>query len=378
MADQRWLVVSDLHLDQSAHRASLGQTGYDSDPALVAAAVAAMKAADPNAPVVVIAGDSLAHHFHGDALATMRGIANAFDRAFPRAQFLVTLGNNDDPCGDYAIGTDSSYLKAVAAIWEPLVDRGGASPEFAKSFARGGYYTARLPMPHLRAVVLDSVLWSWLYGDCTHAARSPGADELGWLDATLARGESGSRDVFVMHIPPGLDGHATELAMGVTAVPFFTQAANQGFLATVARHRARIAGMIAGHLHRNDYRLVDGVPMLIASSVSPIAGNRPTFYTLDVRPNGTPGVATPHVLTDGVWMAQAATDFERLASTHARAELTTSRFLWCAETKLDDAYVSCAGIPGRRAIAIAAFAVLIAVLVSLPLLGLLRRRRRTR
>ena len=82
MADQRWLVVSDLHLDQSAHRATLGQSGYDSDSALVAATVAAMKVADPNAPVVVIAGDSLAHHFNGDALATMREIAGAFDRAF--------------------------------------------------------------------------------------------------------------------------------------------------------------------------------------------------------------------------------------------------------------------------------------------------------
>jgi len=369
------LVASDLHLDRTAHRATLGQLGYDSDSALVAATVAAMKAADPNAPVVVIAGDSLAHHFQGDALATMREIASAFDRAFPHAQFLIALGNNDDPCGDYRIGTDSAYLRALAAVWAPLVDRGGAAPDFARAFLHGGYYTARLSQTHLRAVVLDSVLWSWLYRDCMPAARSPGDDELAWLDATLANGPRDTRDLVVMHIPPGIDGHATELAMGVAAVPFLTPAANQAFLATVARHRARIAGMIAGHLHRDDYRIVEGVPMLIASSISPVSGNRPTFYTLDVRPNGTLGVATPHVLIDGAWIPQPATDLHLLAAMHARAESTTSRFLWCAQTELAAGYASCAGIPLRRDVATAFFTAAVVVLTSLPLLGLRRRRR---
>jgi len=377
MAGQQWLVVSDLHLDRSAHRASLGQPGYDSDPALIAAAIAAMKAADPTAPIVVVGGDSLAHHFRGDALATMREIANALDRAFPRARFLVTLGNNDDPCGDYRIGTDSPYLRDLAAIWAPLVDRGDAAPGFARAFAHGGYYTARLPQTHLRAVVLDSVLWSWLYRDCTSPTRSPGADELAWLDATLANGPRDAHDLLVMHVPPGIDGHATELTLGVAAVPFYAPSANRAFLATVARHHARIAGMIASHLHRNDYRIVDGIPMLIASSISPIAGNPPTFYTLDVRSNGTLGSATPHVLIDGTWTAQAATDMEGLAAAHVRAESTTSRFLWCAQTQLTDAYAACAGIPQRRDDAIALFVAVVAVLASLPLLGLLRRRRRS-
>jgi len=375
MADQRWLVVSDLHLDRSAHRATLGQPGSDSDPALIAATVAAMKAADPSAPVVVVGGDSLAHRFHGDALATMREIANALDRAFPRAQFLVTLGNNDDPCGDYRIGTDSAYLRDLAAIWAPLVDRGDAAPGFARAFAHGGYYTARLPQTHLRAVVLDSVLWSWLYRDCMPATRSPGVDELAWLDATLASGPRDARDLLVMHIPPGIDGHATELSLGVVAVPFYAPAANRAFLATVAHHRARIAGMIASHLHRNDYRIVDGIPMLVASSISPIAGNPPTFYTLDVRSNGTLGVATPYVLTGGTWRRQAATDLEGLAATHAQTASTMSRFLWCAQTELADTYAGCAGIPLRRDAAIAIFVAVVAALASLPLLGLRRRRR---
>lgn len=375
MADQQWLVVSDLHLDRSAHRATLAQPGFDSDSALVAATVAAMKAADPGAPVVVIGGDSLAHRFHGDALATMREIATALDRAFPRAQFLVTLGNNDDPCGDYRIGTDSPYLRDLAAVWAPLVDRGGASPGFARAFAHGGYYTASLPQTHLRAVVLDSVLWSWLYRDCTPATRSPGSEELAWLDTTLANGPRDPRDLLVMHIPPGFDGHATELTLGVAAVPFYEPSANRAFLSTVAGHRARIAGMIAGHLHRSDYRIVDGVPMLIASSISPIADNPPTFYTLDVRSNGTLGPATPHVLIDGTWTAQAATDMEGLAAAHVRAESTTSRFLWCAQTRLTGSYAACAGIPQRRDDAIALFVAVVAVLASLPWLGLRRRGR---
>lgn len=374
MADQRWLVVSDLHLDLTAHRATLGQQGYDSDPALIAATVAAMKAADPHAPVVVIAGDSLAHHFRGDAVATTRAIASAFGRAFPRARFLVALGNNDDPCGDYRIGTDSPYLQRIAAIWEPLVDRGGGAPGFARAFAHGGYYTVRLPQTRLRALVLDSVLWSWLYRDCTPGSRPSGAGELAWLDAALARETSGTRDLLLMHIPPGVDGRATELALGVAPIPFYTQAANRTFLDIVARHRTRIAGMIAGHLHRDDYRIVDGVPMLIASSISPVAGNPPAFYTLDVGADGTMGRATAHVLVDGKWTPRTGTDLRRLAALHAAARPTASPFLWCAEIELADGYAACAGTPLRQDLAIAMFALIVAALASLPLLALVRRR----
>src|SRR5579872_818973 len=112
-ADQRWLVVSDIHLNPYDTSPQPAPYHVDSNWALLRSALDRMHAVDPNPAVIVIAGDFLAHQW-GDkvraagfasasdqAEKTMRRIAGAFGAKFPKAQFLVTLGNNDDPCGDY-------------------------------------------------------------------------------------------------------------------------------------------------------------------------------------------------------------------------------------------------------------------------------------
>ncbi len=197
-------MVGDIHLDPSAHYDTLAPVGHDTDDALFASAVAAMRRVEPDPPVVVITGDLLAHNFRGDALGTIRRIAGAFDRAFPSAQFVVAVGNNDDPCGDYRIGSDTTYLKDLAAIWEPLVDRRGAAPNFARQFARDGYYTVALPGIRARAIVLNSVLWSWRAERCAPFPPGSGASELRWLSETLAEQKRGERSYIVMHVPPGV------------------------------------------------------------------------------------------------------------------------------------------------------------------------------
>jgi hypothetical protein len=396
-ADQHWLVVGDIHLDPSAQRGTLAPYGYDSDRALLASTIAAMRRTEPDPPVVVITGDLLAHHFHGDALATMREIAGDFDRAFPRAQFVLAPGNNDDPCGDYRIGAESPYLRAFAAIWNPLVDRGGAAPEFASQFPRGGYYVATLPGKRARAVVLDSVLWSWRFEECAPLPRAPGDDELAWLASTLSHPAT-ERDIVVMHVPPGIDAYSTSILRGVAVVPFYTQETDASFVSLVGRNRQTIAGMIAGHEHRNDLRLVSGVPLFVASSISPIYGNNPTFYQLDVWADGTMHDAMPIALVDGTWKVLPATDVATIGSLRALRAVSPAareewslryvsespqrdidegnwKIFWCAQTEPNPDYDACAGIPERRGDAALIIALLGAALVSLPLVGLLRRGR---
>jgi hypothetical protein len=397
-AQQHWLVVGDIHLDPAAQHSELAPYGYDSDRPLLASTIAAMKRVERDPPVVVITGDLLAHHFRGDALATMREIASDFDSAFPRAQFVLALGNNDDPCGDYRIGADSPYLRAFAAIWQPLVDRGGAAPKFASQFPRGGYYVASLPGIRARAIVLDSVLWSWRFEECAALPRAPGDDELAWLASTLSHASSG-RDLLVMHVPPGVDAYSTSILRGIAVVPFYTPEADAAFVSLVGRHRETISGMIAGHEHRNDLRTVSGAPLFVASSISPVYGNNPTFYQLDVSADGTMRDATPFALVAGRWKALPPTDLatiqalhtERAASLAARADWSlryvsespqrdidegTWKIFWCAQTEPNPDYEACAGIPQRQGEAALIIALLGATLVSLPLVGLPRRGRR--
>ncbi len=367
-ADRPWLAVGDVHLDPGAHYETLAPVGHDSDGALFASAVAEMRRVEPDPPVVVITGDLLAHNFRGDGLATMRRIAGAFDRAFPHAQFVVAVGNNDDPCGDYRIGSDTAYLKGLAEIWAPLVNRRGAAPDFIQQFARGGYYTAALP-ERARAIVLNSVLWSWRFDGCAPFAPASGITELQWLAGVLAKQTSGQRNVIAMHVPPGIDAYSTSLIQGVAVVPFLAHDPDESFVATVARNRARIASLIAGHEHSDDHRDVGGVPLLVVSSISPIYGNAPSFDALDVA-EGEIARVRRYALEGDAWMPAP----ETIAHMNAGNRI----FFTCAQTELGDGYAACADIPHRRGVAVLAFVLVAAAFTSLPLLGLLRRRRQAR
>ncbi|MDQ2992571.1 MAG: metallophosphoesterase [Candidatus Eremiobacteraeota bacterium] len=361
-ASRTWLVVGDIHLDPSARYDTLAPVGHDTDGALFASAIAAMARVEPDPPVLVITGDLLAHSFRGDGLATMRRIADAFDRAFPRAQFVLAVGNNDDPCGDYRVGSDTTYLERLAAIWTPLVNRGGVAPGFAQQFARGGYYTVALP-GHTRAIVLNSVLWSWRAEECSPFPPGSGADEMQWLAKTLAEREPGERLFIAMHIPPGVDAYSTSLIQGIAVVPFLAHDSNQAFISTVARYRERISAIVAGHEHSDDKRIVGGVPLLVVSSISPIYGNAPSFDALDVNVRGIAHLRT-YALKNGAWAPTLAT----IAHMNAGNGL----FFTCARTELGDGYAACAGIPRRRDIAVLVFALVAAAFTSLPLLGLIR------
>ncbi|MBD5655599.1 MAG: hypothetical protein IAI50_10550, partial [Candidatus Eremiobacteraeota bacterium] len=102
---QRWLIVSDIHVDPLGKSAN-PKTGHDSSPALVTSAIAQMRRIDPQPRVIVIAGDYLAHAFdQRRAIPTMVAVARQFNLAFPATQFVLVLGNEDSDCGDYAVAT---------------------------------------------------------------------------------------------------------------------------------------------------------------------------------------------------------------------------------------------------------------------------------
>lgn len=296
---QVWLALSDIHLDLFDR--SPTPSSYDADPnlALFESALARMKRAEPNPAVVLLPGDFLMHDFRGHLrpgegpaeeaqIRTMRWIAGAFAQAFPKAQFAIAIGNNDAPCGDYRSADGSAYLRRVAAIWAPLVDRRGASPAFASSFARGGYYTAALPIHGLRLVVLNTVPFSSQYrGNCGFSEPHAASQQLNWLQATLRATPSNSRTVVMMHIPPGFDAFSTEYVHGFLAWPYLKSQYTQQLADALSSPRSRIAYAIAGHAHRFDFRLAGNVPIVVLGALSALFANNPTFYALKVAPDGS-------------------------------------------------------------------------------------------
>ncbi|MDO8185452.1 metallophosphoesterase [Conexibacter sp. JD483] len=275
--------------------------GQDSNAALLESALTAMRQQAPRAPVVVITGDLLAHHFQDtyDSLAsnptqasyeafvdkTVAYLAARFDATFPSAQFVLALGNNDSWCGDYALEPGSGFLAHAAQAWEPLVNRDGRAPGFRASFARLGSYSAALPLPGLDVIAIDDVFWSRNYSDdCGDAGEDPGAELASWLERTAQQLPSGDRAWLATHIPPGVDAHTS--AKHPDDPQPLLHAGHQATLLDVLDDD-RFPALVFGHLHMSTYRIGDETPMLGVPSISPRDGNNPAFLTVAVGSDGT-------------------------------------------------------------------------------------------
>jgi|SRR5579884_1016518 len=421
---QQWLVVSDLHVnpfDTSNEPANYQQ---DTNWVLFDAAVRQMHQTAPDASVVIIPGDFLAHEFAAKvhaagakrsvsraALSVMQRVERRFSAAFPHARFLIALGNNDDPCGDYRTAPDTPYLRHVAQLWAPLVNRNGTVPAFVRDFSHDGSYAVQLSN-RLRAIVIDDVPWSFVFRGCEPRAGAMPQMEMHWLTRELQTMPQGQRAVVVMHIPPGVDAASTLLAQRFLVVPFLRGDVTASLTSIMGASKGRVSAIIAGHTHRSDFRLLAGVPVLIAPSISPIYSNSPAFVTLQVDSGGTlhDYRIYSYDLFAGAW--SRAFDFDEayrvdgftagsLTTAHARipddlsvrmrweSGLTAAspayrvradwRAYWCAQTELRGGYAACAGdqrrvIVLRIVIALVALAlVLAAVFVTMRLA---RQRRR--
>jgi hypothetical protein len=398
--EQLWLAVSDIHLNAFDPSVRPSSYGFDANRALFESAVVEMKRAAPSPTLVLLPGDLLMHDFARQVrhigitpdeagIQTMRWIAATLERAFPNAQFAIAVGNNDIPCGDYKSGDDGPYLAAVARIWAPLVNRHGASREFVASFARSGYYTARLPLPGLRLAVLNTVLLSSQYrGNCGRSHFHAAADQLTWLSRTLRGTPPGVRNVVMMHIPPGYDAFSTEYLHEILAWPFLKRRYTAELVNALGAPRNGVAYGIAGHTHRFDFRIAGGVPIIVLGSLSPIYDNNPAFFVLHVLPTGElrdidthvfdePTQAWPNYRSfDETWRTQRvdATSLERLHAEFAKLPALRARWdqqasgwpgdlidtggewrrtwrvAWCAQLLSAGDFAQCAGIQARERI----------------------------
>jgi predicted phosphodiesterase len=306
--ERPWLFVSDIHLDVRKYKKP-DEGEPDTDLALMHSFLAQARTVDPDPPVVVVAGDFIAHHARKAQNArTMALIASLFDKTFPRAQFVFTLGNNDSACGDYAAPIDGQFLRLVARAWAPLVDRDGASPDFVRRFSHDGSYVAALPEPGLRVVVTNDNFLSLRYdGKCANGDSDAPVHALETLRADLQSAPAGTRSWVLFHEPPGVDAYSTaHVAHQLLVVPFLRPDYRDALLAILGDPRSRVALVVAGHTHKFSFRILPtanhtGIPLLLVPSVSPIFLNDPSFLRVPVERNGTLGDVTQFAFTRGRW-----------------------------------------------------------------------------
>jgi len=330
-----WLFVSDIHLnpiadsslvdqlaktavedwdvnvfDKAGSPADLSPRGQDTNPALFRLTLLNMSAQAPEPAVVIIPGDFLVHQFRDKwdaakpspaagtfadfALKTIRYMKYEFAKTFPKAQFVIALGNNDSVAGDYNFARNSQFRKDFARIWEPLVNPHGQAPDFASGFYELGDYRATLPNGTV-VIVVNSNVWS----PCTpeNLANPSGGplaqDVMTSYTNSVAGSSTGATTWVLLHIPPGIDAYAAQHAPGETgcnygygtAVPFYAGNLATRFGAVRAKDGQPPALIIAGHLHNDTYRVVGATPLMVVPSISPIHYNNPAFFIVQIDPN---------------------------------------------------------------------------------------------
>ncbi len=343
-ATKHVLVFSDLHfnpfadpalVDSLAHadvsrwreilagstKRTVSQYGSDTNYPLLVSTLAAMQRAEPAAELVLFAGDFLGHNFQSTfrtiardtsaaALAAFTAKTNQFlaqqlADAFPRAQILPALGNNDSGCGDYMSQPEGAFLRSFAEAWRLLVARRGEAVNFVETFASAGHYSAYAPVLGARVVVLNDVYWSPRYANaCGSSAMQPGQLALQWLERELADSRSRGEHVLLLtHVPAGVDVFATLKAD--TLVNMLDTAYAASLVSILRRFESTVRYGIYGHTHMNDFRVIaetGGTPMLATQgipAVSPIYGNNPAFVVLAIdSASGSIADYAVHALTN--------------------------------------------------------------------------------
>jgi sphingomyelin phosphodiesterase acid-like 3 len=344
------LMLSDLHFDPLADTALVdrlvaagpeewtailntsGMTGFagsghDTNWPLMVSALNAMKAAVPNPAFAIVTGDLFPHRFKENFQKAATDKSDATYQAFVRkaARFLAmqlrerypempiftTPGNNDDDCGDYMARPGGPFFKDLLEVMSGLVGKESAG-QFQTDWAASGSYWVQNPAVRGHRIVLaNTVYFSPRYKNaCGDASATPAADVLKWLKGTLEAARRAHEKVWlVYHVPPGVDGFATQRKLATAAcadsiVPMWQEEYSAAFLALMTEYADTIVASFAGHTHMDDFRLMGGAAgyrayTLINPAISPIFGQNPAFRTVLFR-RGKPVDQSTYYLSDGV------------------------------------------------------------------------------
>lgn len=290
--------------------------GVDTPYSLLASSLAAMHEREPKPAFLTLTGDLVVHDFpcRFDLLArsaspaayadfvtrTMQFVVNQLRARFPGVPILISLGNNDTPCGDYQMDPGSSFLRRASGIVADA-QPGPMRSQVLQEFPAGGYYSVPMsaPMRKTRMIVLNDLFLSPRYRTCAgRIDEAAGAAEMDWLRQQLAEARQSGQRVWVMgHIPPGVNVYATVRKLRNVCAgeepEFFLDAEKLDDLLTQYADVVRLA--LFAHTHMDEIRLIEpetsggdalerGVAAKLVPSISPVDGNNPSFTIARVDP----------------------------------------------------------------------------------------------
>lgn len=247
-----------------------------------------------------VLGDSLGHEYRAkykryssDASAsgyqsfahkTFEFLAKLIATNFPDTDIYTATGNHDSYQGSYYTKTSGQFFADQAVLWSSLIKDPSNQIAMQKQFSYAGYYSLVLSNPkNLRLIMLNTNLFSY-------KAKGKNLDaiatqELNWLHAQLQIAKNAHQRVFItMHIPQGIDIYATTHTKLFTLIRLWKPPYIQRFETELKQFSPEVAGIFAGHLHRNQFQILTydehEIPVINVTSISPIFGNQPGFRNI--------------------------------------------------------------------------------------------------
>ncbi|KAJ4455293.1 putative smpdl3a protein [Paratrimastix pyriformis] len=202
---------------------------------------------------------------------------------FPHTSTIMSLGNDDFP-EDYEASCDPEWYQQLATLWTHhgiLFDK--------STFVKGGYYAVS-PLPGMRALVLNTILY---------AAKNPlslGTDPCGqftWLRKELATAAAMNETVFVLaHAQPShesIDSPRTGVPDRIWKPEYVERYLR--IIRSLPPH-----AQLFGHMHEDSFRLMfasgedslrpkEATPCSVLIDLPPVtpkAGGNPTFRQYDI------------------------------------------------------------------------------------------------
>eukprot|EP00041_Stephanoeca_diplocostata_P016789 m.331827 g.331827 ORF g.331827 m.331827 type:complete len:511 (-) comp20486_c0_seq1:185-1717(-) len=305
-----FVLFTDIHYDpyfgtphgyvcnESSSPPQLPKFGCDSPLGLLTHTFSEAARIHPDPDFVLIAGDSVRHDGHlmpdsmhdiGEIIDT---VLNTSMRFFPRAQtthasttdphlrVLLTLGNND-VFEDYVLQVtdateNNTYLNFIAQHWSSQLTR----TELLDVLS-GGYYEREVT-DGLRILSLNTIVYSVHHCDygppqqCLSGYNEDPFGQFAWLEQRLSAALEGNYKIYLL-------GHIAPIVTSYNHRELWKSAYVQAFLALVSRYDSVVAAMIFGHVHSDEFRVVDptlfnlSVPILMSGAITPIYNNNPSF-----------------------------------------------------------------------------------------------------
>ena len=212
---------------------------------------------------------------------TIRFVDRMIAKALPAVPVFAAIGNNDSDQGDYQPPT-AAFLQGVGQDWSegwgniPSPVRNAALASFQKS---GNYAVPDPSVPTHEFVIVNSNPWAARNAQACSETNPDPAGQFQWLREVLARiRHAQGTATLMMHILPGID--AMKSSMGPPK-SLWTEQCTEKFIAMVSEFPGVIVQIYAGHIHRDDFRLLPdnsgkpSIPIHVVPSISPVYLNNP-------------------------------------------------------------------------------------------------------